>query len=119
MQPLTQLRNMVYYNSDMELVSRYPTYITAVSKKEMSSLKELRTMQSKPWTPCIGVALLPLPDADLQRFYQQGVVEFLTGRRQLTKANWDAWLKEFNDKMGGKAWEQAGIAKMKEARLLN
>lgn len=119
MQPLTQLRNMVYYNSDMELASRYPTYITAVSKKEMSSLKELRTMQSKPWTPCIGVALLPLPDADLQRFYQQGVVEFLTGRRQLTKANWDAWLKEFNDKMGGKAWEQAGIAKMKEARLLN
>lgn len=117
MQPLTQLRNMVYYNSDIELASRYPTYITAVSKKEMSSLKALRTMQSKPWTPCIGASLLPLPDADLQRFYEQGVVEFMTGKRQLTKANWDAWLDEFN-KMGGKAWEQAGVAKMKEAGLL-
>ncbi len=117
MQPLTQLRNMVYYNSDLELAARYPTYVTAVSKKEMSSLKVLRTMQSKAWTPCIGVSLLPLPEADLQRFYEQGVVEFMTGKRQLTKANWDSWLAEFN-KMGGKAWEQAGIAKMKEAGLL-
>ncbi len=117
MAPLTQLRNMVYYNSDEELMSRYPTYTTAVSKKELSSLKALRTMQSKPWTPCVGSSLLPLPDADLQRFYEQGVVEFMTGKRQLTKENWDAWLKEFNN-MGGKAWEQAGIAKMKEMNLL-
>lgn len=117
MQPLTQLRNMVYYNSDAELISRYPTYTTAVSKKQLSSLKALREMQSKPWTPVIGASLLPLPDADLQRFYEQGVVEFMTGKRQLTKANWDAWLAEFNN-MGGKAWEQAGIAKMKEMNLL-
>lgn len=117
MQPLTQLRNLVYYNSDEELAARYPTYITANSKKELSSLKALRIMQSKPWTPCIGASLLPLPDADLQRFYEQGVVEFMTGKRQLTKANWDAWLAEFN-KMGGKAWEQAGVAKMREMNLL-
>ena len=117
MQPLTQLRNMVYYNSDAELMSRYPTYTTAVSKKELSSLKALRTMQSKPWTPVIGASLLPLPDADLQRFYEQGVVEFMTGKRELTKTNWNNWLAEFN-KMGGKAWEQAGIAKMKEMNLL-
>lgn len=117
MQPLTQLRNMVYYNSNEELAARYPTYITATSKKEMSALKTLRIMQSKPWTPVIGASMLPLPDADLQRFYEQGVVEFMTGKRQLTKANWDAWLAEFN-KMGGSAWEKAGIAKMKEMNLL-
>lgn len=117
MQIYTQLRNLVYYNSDIELISRYPTYTTAVSHKELSSLVALRTMQSKPWTPTIGASLLPLPDADLQRFYEQGVVEFMTGKRQLTKANWDAWLAEFNN-MGGKAWEQAGIAKMKEMNLL-
>lgn len=117
MQPLTQLRNMVYYNSDEELAARYPTYITAVSKKEMSALKTLRLMQSKPWTPVIGASMMPMPDADLQRFYEQGVVEFMTGKRELTKANWDAWLADFN-KMGGNAWEKAGVAKMREMNLL-
>jgi len=117
MQPLTQLRNMVYYNSDMELTSRYPTYITAVSKKEMSSLKALRTMQSKPWTACNGVDLLPQPSADLTRFYEQGIVEFMTGERKLTKENWTAWLNDF-DANGGKKWEADGIAKAKAMRLL-
>jgi ABC-type sugar transport system, periplasmic component len=38
-QTVTQLRNMVFYNGDTELASRYPTYITATSGKEMSALK--------------------------------------------------------------------------------
>ncbi len=117
MQPLTQLRNMVYYNSDLELISRYPTYITQYSKKEMSSLKALRQMQSYPWTACNGVDLLPQPGADLKRFYEQGIVEFMTGERKLTKENWAAWLNEF-DANGGKEWEAEGIAKAKSMRLL-
>ena len=52
---------------------------------------------------------MPKPDADLKRFYEQGVTEFVNGTRQLTKENWAAWLAEFNNKMGGKAWEQEGI----------
>ncbi|AEE15483.1 extracellular solute-binding protein [Treponema brennaborense] len=117
MQPLTQLRNMVYYNSDIELAARYPTYKAPTSGKEMSALKVLRQMQSKPWTATISADTLPNPNADLKRFYEQGVVEFLTGKRTLTKANWDAWVAEF-DKMGGKAWEDSGIAYAKENNLL-
>ncbi len=116
-QPYTQLRNMVYYNSDEELVSRYPTYIAKYSNKEMSSLKTLRTMQSKAWTACNGVDLLPLPNADLTRFLEQGVVEFMTGERKLTKEEWAKWLNDF-DAIGGKEWEAAGIAKAKAMRLL-
>lgn len=119
-QPLTQLRNLVYYNSDIELISRYPTYIAAFSKKEMSSLKTLREMQSKPWTPVIGVTKLPLPSADLERFLNQGVLEFLTGRRQLTKENWNQWLTQFNsNSIGGKAWETEGVTTARSLRLLN
>ena len=110
MQPLTQLRNLVYYNSDIELGARYPTYTTVASKKQMSALKALREMQSKAWTACVGVDLLPQPGADLKRFYEQGVLEFLTGRRELTKANWDAWTKQFYEQQGGKAWENEALS---------
>ena len=106
--PATQLRNMVYYNGDAELTSRYPTWYTPQGR-EMSALKTLRDMQAKAWTPCAGMNAMPKPDADLKRFYEQGVTEFVNGTRQLTKENWAAWLAEFNNKMGGKAWEQEGI----------
>ncbi len=106
--PLTQLRTMVYYNGDKELISRYPTWHSK-NGKEMSALKTLREMQAKAWTPCAGMNSMPNPDADLKRFYEQGVAEFVNGTRTLTKENWAAWLDEFNNKMGGKAWEQEGI----------
>lgn len=113
-QPLTQLRNLVYYNGDIELASRYPTYKTATSGKTMSALKVLREMQSKPFMATIGAGKLPKPDADLERFYQQGLQEFLSGKRNLTKETWNAWVKEF-DAQGGKKWEQDGIAAGKAA----
>ncbi|GHV94394.1 putative ABC transporter peptide-binding protein YtcQ [Spirochaetia bacterium] len=109
MQPLTQLRNMVFYNSEVELIARYPTYKAATSGRTMSALTTLLDMQKRAWTPNIGSDTLVSPNADLKRFYEQGVIEFLTGRRQLTKANWDAWVAEF-DKVGGADWEKAGIA---------
>jgi putative aldouronate transport system substrate-binding protein len=117
MQPITQLRNMVFYNGDAELASRYPTYTTAVSKKQMSALKTLREMQSKPWTSCFGQDSMPQPDADLKRFYEQGVVEFMTGKRELTKANWSAWVAQF-DQVGGKAWEDAGVKAAKQSGFI-
>jgi putative aldouronate transport system substrate-binding protein len=113
MQPLTQLRNMVYYNSEIELIARYPTYKAPTSGKTMSALTTLRDMQKRPWTPNIGGDALPAPGADLKRFYEQGVVEFLTGKRQLTTNNWKAWVEEF-DRLGGAAWEKAGLEAAEE-----
>ncbi|MCL2805205.1 MAG: extracellular solute-binding protein [Treponema sp.] len=108
MQPFTQLRNMVFYNSAVELMARFPTYQAPRSGRTMSALTTLREMQSKPWTPNIGGDALPEPNADLKRFYEQGVIEFLTGRRPLNRATWNAWLADF-DRLGGEAWEQAGV----------
>jgi putative aldouronate transport system substrate-binding protein len=106
--PLVQLRGYIQRNSDAELRSRYPTYKTPTSGKTMSALVTLREMQACPWVPVVGADTLPLPGADLKRFYEQGVMEFVTGRRQLDKANWDAWVAEF-DRLGGLEWEKAGI----------
>ncbi len=117
MQPLTQLRNMVFFNGDIELASRYPTYKTATSGKTMSALTVLRDMQKRPWVAAIGIDTLPPPNADLKRFYEQSVLEFLTGTRKLDKAGWDAFVAEF-DKLGGADWEKAGIADAKAKNLL-
>lgn len=116
-QTVTQLRNMVFYNGDTELASRYPTYITAVSKKEMSALKVLREMQSKHWTSNVGAGTMPTANADVKRFYEQSLAEFLTGKTELTKANWTNFIKEF-DNVGGKAWNDAGVAFMKDNNLI-
>lgn len=116
-QPLTQLRNLVFFNGDIELASRYPTYTTETSGKTMSALKTMREMQAKAWTPAVGSDTLTAPDADLKRFYEQGVIEFLTGKRNLTKAEWTAWVAEF-DKIGGLVWETAGVEKAKASELL-
>ncbi len=117
MQPYTQLRNMVFYNGDVELAARYPTYKTATSGKTMSALTVLRDMQGRPWTAAVGSDALPNPNADLKRFYEQGVVEFVTGARQLTRENWNAWVAEF-DRLGGADWEKAGIAAAEAANYL-
>ena len=114
--PYTQLRNMVYYNGDVELAARYPTWY-AKNGKEMSALKTLREMQSKAWTACIGQDKMPQPNADVKRFYEQGVVEFMTGNRALNPTEWKKFLAEF-DKIGGKAWNDEGIKTAKEARLI-
>jgi putative aldouronate transport system substrate-binding protein len=75
----------------------------------MSALTALFDMQKRAWTPNIGADALPSPNADLKRFYEQGVVEFLTGQRVLNQSNWNAWVAEF-DRLGGVEWEKAGIA---------
>jgi putative aldouronate transport system substrate-binding protein len=108
-QIVTQLRNMVFYNGEVEMRARLPTYKTAVSGKTMSAFDVQVDMQKRPWTANVGADALPSPNADLKRFYEQGVVEFATGQRQLTRANWTAWVAEF-DRMGGADWEKAGIA---------
>jgi len=117
-QTVTQLRNMVFYNGDVELGSRYPTYKTATSGKTMSALIVMRDMQSRDWTTQIGADMLPVPNADLKRFYEQGLSEFITGKRTLTKENWNNWIEDFK-KQGGQAWNDAGVAYAKENNLLN
>jgi putative aldouronate transport system substrate-binding protein len=117
MQPFTQLRNMVYFNGEIELAARYPTYKAPTSGKTMSALTVLFDMQSRPWTPNIGADALPPPNADLKRFYEQGVTEFLTGKRQLTRENWNAFVTDF-DNLGGAAWDAAGIEAAKASNYI-
>ena len=117
-QPITQLRNMVFYNGDAELASRYPTYTAAKSGKTMSALTTLREMQKHPWTSQTGVNGMPKPSADVERFLNQGISEFMTGKQAMTKENWAKWLESFN-KMGGKEWNDQGVEYAKANNLVH
>jgi len=99
------------YGSDYELVSRYPVW-TRKNGKQQSALWALREMQEKTWTNAAGSEALPVPSTDLKTFYEQGIAEFLSGKKELTEANWKAFVEQF-DKLGGKAWEEEGVAKAK------
>ena len=116
-QPLLQLKGLAFYWGEAELQSRYPSYTTAVSGKEMSALTTLREMQQCPWIKQPGVDILPLPSGDLQRFYEQSLAEFASGNRELTPENWAAFIKQF-DELGGLAWEEEAIKVAEENNLL-
>ena len=116
-QPLLQLKGLAFYWGEAELQSRYPSYTTAVSGKEMSALTTLREMQQCPWIKQPGVDILPLPSGDLQRFYEQSLAEFASGNRELTPENWAAFIKQF-DALGGLEWEAEGIKVAEENDLL-
>ena len=116
-QPLLQLKGLAFYWGEAELQSRYPSYTTAVSGKEMSALTTLREMQQCPWIKQPGVDILPLPSGDLQRFYEQSLAEFASGNRELTPENWAAFIDQFN-KIGGEAWNAEGVAAMEADGLV-
>ncbi|HOE76240.1 MAG TPA: extracellular solute-binding protein, partial [Rectinema sp.] len=117
-QTVTQLRNMVFYNSDMELISRYP-YFKTINGRTMGPLLYLKTMQNMPWTNVTGAGTIkPHPNnADLKRYINQGVQEFVLGKQPLTKENWQAFIVQM-DKLGAAEWEKAARQQMEEAGYL-
>ena len=117
MQPLTQLRAYVFYNGRTELLSRYPTYETEYSHKKMSALDVLEQMDKLPYTPAVGSDAMPVPNADLKRFYEQGLIEFVNGNRELTPENWNAWIEQFKA-LGGQKWNDDGVAYAAQNNLL-
>jgi putative aldouronate transport system substrate-binding protein len=112
MQRYTQLRNMVFYNSDIELAARFPVW-TTTNGRQKSAEWVLRDMQSRPWTLNTGSDALPQPNADIRRFWEQGIIDFVTGGRPLTQRNWEDWLVEF-DNRGGADWENEAITRARE-----
>ncbi|MEN6298007.1 MAG: ABC transporter substrate-binding protein [Rectinema sp.] len=117
-QTVTQLRNMVFYNSDMELISRYP-YFKTVNGRTMGPLLYLKTFQNFPWTNVTGSGTIkPHPNnADLKRYINQGVQEFVLGKRPLTKENFAAFIAQM-DKLGAAEWEKTARQEMDDAGYL-
>jgi putative aldouronate transport system substrate-binding protein len=105
MQPYTQLANMVYIFSDVELAARYPEYTTA-NGRTMKPRSFLEGFTAQPWTENTAAAIINPPDnwGDFSRYYNEGLVNFVLGTNELTQENWELFLAQL-DAMGAKEWE--------------
>ena len=119
MQPLTQLRNLVYVNNDIELAVRYPTYKSA-NGKTMDPLAFWKFFKASPYTESTGAGLIDPPSNvnDFKRFYDENLVKFALGLQPLNDQTWAAFIKGL-DSLGAKDIEKNAKAKLVDAGLLD
>lgn len=117
-QPLTQLRNMVFMNSDVELHARYVVYKTA-NGRTMDPLSFLAAFSKQPWTETTGWAIINPPSnaADFTRFYSEGLVKFVLGQQPLNEQTWAEFINGL-DGLGAKDWEAAAKETLKVSGFL-
>jgi putative aldouronate transport system substrate-binding protein len=105
MQPLTQLANMVYIFTPVEMEARYPAYKTA-NGRDMDPKAYYAEFLTKPFTQSTGASVINPPSnaADFIRFYSEGIVQFVLGQKTLDEAAWTEYLAGL-DGLGAKELE--------------
>lgn len=118
-QPFTQMRNqLIFFNSEQEIRARYPTYET-INGRTMQPMNFLQFFQDQPWTDGRGVqVILPLDNAaDFNRFYSEGILQFVLGQKPLNDDTWAEYLAGL-DSLGAAEWEASAKQALTEAGLL-
>jgi putative aldouronate transport system substrate-binding protein len=114
-QPITQLRNLVFYNSPVEIAARYPYYKTA-NGRTMGPIPYWEAFKKLPHTPNFGSPLIdpPANAADFTRFYNEAIIKASLGQ----PVNWSDFLAGL-DKLGAAKFEADAKAKLVELGLLD
>lgn len=119
-QPYTQLRNqLVFYNTVAEISARYPNYTTD-SGREMAPIDTfLNFFQAQNWIDGFAKKLIqpPANAADFDRFYNEGILQFVLGQVELTPETWQEFLDGL-DALGAVEYEAAAQQVLVEAGLL-
>jgi putative aldouronate transport system substrate-binding protein len=105
MQPLTQLANMVYIFTPVELNARYPSYKTK-NGRTMDPLAYYTAFTKQPYTQATGSAIVNPPSnaADFTRFYSENIAKFVLGQEDLDETTWSTFLAGL-DGLGAKDLE--------------
>ena len=118
-QPYTQMRNqLIFYNSEAEIRARYPTY-EMINGRTMYPMDFLNFYQSQPWVDGRGIQVILPPDnaADFDRFYSEGLLQFVLGQKALSDASWADYLAGL-DSLGAAEHEATAKQALLDARLL-
>jgi putative aldouronate transport system substrate-binding protein len=117
--PLTQLRNMVFVNNDIELAARYVTYKSA-NGKTINPLATWKFFQDSPYTEGTASSLIDPPSNanDFKRYYDENLVGFVLGQQPLNDQTWATFVKGM-DAIGAATYEKAQKAKLVESGLLD
>ncbi|MBN1451236.1 MAG: extracellular solute-binding protein [Anaerolineales bacterium] len=118
-QPFTQMRNqLVFYNSEQEITARYPTYNT-INGRLMEPMTFLGFFQDQPWVDGRGIQVILPPDnaADFDRFYSEGILQFVLGQKELNDDTWAEYLAGL-DTLGAVEYEASAKQALTDAGLL-
>ncbi len=118
-QPFTQMRNqLVFYNSEQEIVARYPSYKT-INGRDMLPMSFLNFFQGQPWVDGRGIQVIlpPANAADFDRFYSEGILQFVLGQKELTDESWAEYLAGL-DTLGAADYEASAKQSLMDAGLL-
>jgi putative aldouronate transport system substrate-binding protein len=104
-QPLTQLANMVYIFTDVEMQARYVAYKTK-NGYDMDPKAYYAEFMKKPFTQATGQTVInpPANGADFVRFYSENIVQFVLGQKPLDEAAWTEFIAGL-DSLGAKDLE--------------
>ncbi len=120
-QPYTQMRNqLVFYNTLAEISARYPNYTTDSSGKEMTPIETyLSFYQSQNWIDIFPKKLIqpPANAADFWRFYDEGILHFVLGQKELTPESWQEFLDGL-DVLGAQEYEAAAVETLVNAGMI-
>jgi putative aldouronate transport system substrate-binding protein len=118
-QPFTQMRNqLIFYNTQQEIVARYPTYET-INGRTMEPLNFLDFFQKEPWVDGRGIQVIlpPANAADFDRYYSEGILQFALGQKELNDETWAEYLAGL-DALGAAEYEAAAKQALMDAGLL-
>jgi putative aldouronate transport system substrate-binding protein len=118
-QPFTQLRNqLIFYNTEQEINARYPMYET-INGRTMEPMKFLEFFQSQNWVDGRGIQVIlpPANAADFDRFYNEGMIQFVLGQKELNDDTWAEYLAGL-DALGAADYEAAAKQALMDAGLL-
>jgi putative aldouronate transport system substrate-binding protein len=116
-QPYIQIRNIVLNNSPSELNARYPAFKTK-NGRTITPLQVLQTFSSMPWVDGTREGAIQPADnqADINRYIQEGLVQFVTGQKPLNASTWSSFLQGLNG-LGVSDWESAAQKNLQDKGL--
>ncbi len=117
-QPYIQIRNLSLNNSPSELSARYPSYKTQ-NGHTISPLQTLQQFSSMPWADGTkeGAIQPAANQADINRYIQEGLVQFVTGQKPLTTSSWNTYIQGL-DGLGVSDWEATALKNLQDKNLL-